>query len=198
MEVTYFPLGPIQANCYILKENGHALIIDPGYRFDADKEFENYIVDGILLTHCHFDHIGGVDFLVKKYNCPVYIHEIEKDNLKDPALNGSSNFGMYSKQISEITPIQEGFLQVGNFSIEVIHCPGHSKGSCVFKIEDALFTGDVLFKESIGRTDLMGGSYKEMEQSLLKFKQMDKNYLVFPGHGPYTTLEEELKYNPYL
>lgn len=201
MKVLTRPLGPVQANCYLVIENGHAIMIDPGDIFDhldqILKENES-VLDAIVLTHAHFDHIAGVDKVLNKYPVDVYLNPLEFDFLKDPNLNSSSSFHMDVISNALPKPLKEGQQKIGSFYVEAIFCPGHSIGSTVLKIEDCLFTGDVLFQGSIGRMDLPTGSSKMMLESLKKLALLTKDYKVYPGHGPATTLFEEQKWNDNL
>ncbi len=200
MNVISMPLGPVQANCYIVMENGHALVFDPGSDFDIESIMKKYnvVVDAIVLTHAHFDHIGGVDALEKKVECPVYLNPNEFDFLNNPEKNSSSAF--FNKVSIQTKPLalKEGIQKIGNFELEAIFCPGHSIGSTVFKIGQCLITGDVLFSGSIGRTDLYSGSSQQMQESLHKIKNINGFYHVLPGHGDFSTLDEEKKNNYYL
>lgn len=200
MEIYTKPLGPVQANCYVLIQNNHALVIDPGSSFsELDSLLGDTItLDAILLTHAHFDHIGGVDEIVKKYSVPVYLNPYEFDFLQDPSKNASQSFWRYEVCMATPRTIHEGKNQIGEFLVDAMYCPGHSIGSTVFIINNQLFTGDVLFQGSIGRTDLETGSGYAMMKSLGKLKAIQQDMKVYPGHGPQTTLAFEKKYNPYL
>ena len=201
MKVIQQPLGPVQANCYLVMENHHALIIDPADILPNLDEILNQndcTLDAIVLTHAHFDHISGVDKIVNKFGCDVYLNPNEFDFLLDSNLNSSSAFYMDVTCNANAKPLIEGKNEIAGFEVEAIYCPGHSIGSTVLKIEDCLFTGDVLFQGSIGRMDLATGSVSSMKQSLKKLAQLDKDYKVYPGHGPSTSLSQEKKWNESL
>lgn len=201
MKVLQQPLGPVQANCYLVMENHHAILIDPADMY-PNLEFilkENECtLEAIVLTHAHFDHISGIDKIVDAFHCDVYLNPNEFDFLQDPDLNSSSAFYMDVTCGAKCKPILEGKNTIAGFDIEAMYCPGHSVGSTVLKIEDCLFTGDVLFQGSIGRMDLATGSVSSMKQSLKKLAQLDKDYKVYPGHGPSTSLPQEKKWNESL
>lgn len=193
-------LGPFAANCYLLWKDSHVLIVDPGSKNPKIRErIEEHsgIVDGIYLTHGHFDHIAGVDVLAAYYHCPVYINEPDLPLLRDPVLNVSSG-GNEVVIKTKATGLQPGKNKIGAFCFDLIDAPGHSEGSCLMIWEENMICGDVLFQGSIGRTDLPGGSNTKMYQSLQIIKTLDPDLNVFPGHGDSTTLQEELQFNPFL
>ncbi len=203
MEVICKPVGPVQANCYIVMDNGHALVIDPGdeaNRLEDVIRATGSIVDGIVLTHGHFDHIGAVDELAKAFDTQVYINPKEMEYLADPKKNASASFMGIPRLSLATTPIalKEGENTIGTFTFNAYTAPGHSIGSTILEIGDNLFTGDVLFAGSIGRTDLPSGSVSDMRDSLAYLKSLKKDYVVYPGHGPSTTLDQEKATNPYL
>lgn len=197
MEILCLPVGLYQANAYILKEGNEVLMVDPGARADKLKFAiaEGEKVLGILLTHGHFDHIGAVDELVNAYACPVYIQEEDLPLLTKPEYNYSQ-----TKRLKLASParIYPDHLTLGKFIIEVIHAPGHTRGSVLLKIGTHLFTGDVLFKQGIGRTDLYSGNDQDMKRSLKLIRSLDPELQVHPGHDGQTTLAEEFRHNPYL
>ncbi|MDO4467311.1 MAG: MBL fold metallo-hydrolase [Bacillota bacterium] len=202
MNVYMQPLGPVQANCYVIEKDGHALLIDPGDRFPQLKPFlekEDIQLDAILLTHAHFDHMAGLDSIVKEFQVPVYMSPYEFDFLSDGEKNASVSFGRFIR-FTNIQPISldEGKTMISNFEVQTIHCPGHTIGSNVYIIGNNMFTGDVLFLGSMGRTDLPTGSDYAMEKSLVKLKKLTENYHIYPGHGPETTLDYEKSTNFYL
>ena len=195
-----FVLGMVQVNTYLLWEENHVLIVDPGsksHKLQETIDSHNGVVDAIVLTHGHFDHIAGVDRLVKRYHCPLYLHEADMAMLRDPYLNYSIAANPLTVQ-AKAEKLGVGEQQVGTFHITVIDAPGHSEGSVMILIEDHLFSGDALFQMGIGRTDLPGGSNSKMIQTLRMIKTLQPAWHVYPGHGPFTTIEQELLYNPYL
>ena len=201
MKVLMYCLGPVQTNCYVLIDKGHALIIDPGDRFpqlDYILEENEAQLDAILLTHAHFDHIQGVDAIVDKYDVPVYIHPKEVDALTDPVQNGSQSFMIPWRATNKALPMLPGIHEIGPFTFKMVHTPGHSPGSSLFIFDDQMFAGDTIFQGSIGRTDLPGGNLNQMMASLEKVKMYDVDYDIYPGHGPKTTLNQEKQWNPYL
>lgn len=205
MEVLTLSLGPLGTNCYIIINGGEALIIDPGG--EANKVIEklsekNATPNAILLTHAHFDHIGAVEDLRNHYDINVYLHENEKDWLLDPNLNGSYKFiGNEIKTKQAEHSLSEGALTISSFTFNVNHTPGHSPGSAtfVFEKEQWIFGGDVLFYGGVGRTDLRGGDMSQLVQSIQnKFYSLPDDYIVYPGHGPKTSILFEKKNNPFV
>jgi hydroxyacylglutathione hydrolase len=198
MKFERFVVGMIETNGYIIydEKTEEALIIDPG---DEPKTFIQYIEKnhlkpvGIIFTHYHYDHIGGVEEIKKKYDCPIFIHKKDVEGLKDPNINYSA--GSFRKPISIIPDriLREGDkIQAGDVVLEVIHTPGHTHGGICLKVknEDMVFTGDTIFDVDIGRTDLEGGSYPEMKNSIRnKISKWDDGLMIYPGHGDFASME---------
>ena len=197
MEISRIALGIHQANCYIIKHNEDILILDPGARPERIRTYlkENAKVTAIMLTHGHFDHFGVVDELVKTFGCPVYLHA-EDEVLLTHEMNAMTGKMITVK--SPLTYLHEGILQLNTTTLHIWEAPGHTKGSVLIELEGHLFCGDVLFQGSVGRTDLAGGSEREMKRTLQRIKTMDPKLIVHPGHGVDTTLGIELKTNPFL
>lgn len=208
MKYAQIPLGPLQTNCYLLaEEGGSCLIIDPG---GEDGKLNQYMNEyklkpiAVILTHAHFDHIGAVDAVRNKYDIPVYIHEKEASWLLDPALNGSQRF-QYGEPI-RLKPADgiiagESAMQLGAFSFQVLETPGHSPGSISIFFKDAgiVVAGDALFSGSIGRTDLPDGNHEQLIKSIHdKLMVLPEETIVLPGHGPATTVGNEMDSNPFL
>lgn len=205
MNIEAMSLGPLGTNCYIIWEKQHALVIDPGgdaHTIISFCEKQAIAPQAILLTHAHFDHIGAVDALRNYYGIEVYLHHEESEWLDDPQLNGSVLFtGEKIKTKRPEHSLQPGNLTIGNFSFHVLHTPGHSPGSVSFvsNTEKVIFGGDVLFQQGIGRTDLPGGDYQQLMESIReKLYPLDDDYIVYPGHGPATTIGAEKQLNPFL
>ncbi len=208
MEWYQLPLGPMQTNAYILYNNEkECLIVDPGEEAGKIKSFisqKELNPSAILLTHAHFDHIGAVEEIRNVYGIEVYMHIQEKSWLTEPEKNGSALF-------QGITPIEaspaehlwerEGHIEIGGFRFQLLHTPGHSPGSVSlhFRESGIVIAGDALFKGSIGRTDLPGGNMEELIRSIKsKLLTLSDETYVLPGHGPVTTIADEMSYNPFL
>ncbi len=205
MRVETFPLGPLGTNCYIISKNNTCLIVDPGGDPHIIEDYlqKNHLTPlAILLTHAHFDHIGAVEELRNRYNLEVYLHENEKEWLEDPSLNRSSLFlgedGFVTKAPEQI--IQLGNFNLGEYSCEIVHTPGHSPGSVSFIFHDHHFvvSGDVLFNRGIGRTDLPEGSIDKLANSIVtQLYALPDHFTVYPGHGPATNIGDEKVANPF-
>ena len=198
MEVKVLQVGPIGTNCYILEDEKAraAAIIDPGDeagRILQVIEDDGVDVKYILLTHGHYDHTTAVPQLHKALpQAEIYIHRADANGA------GSQLFPL-AGQIPDLKFYDEGdTLALGDMTIQVLHTPGHSKGSVTLKVGDVLFCGDTLFAGSCGRTDLAGGSYAEIMASLKKLGQLPGDYHVCPGHDVTSTLERERQSNPFL
>ncbi|HCT63170.1 MAG TPA: MBL fold hydrolase [Erysipelotrichaceae bacterium] len=197
MEVRTLVLGLFQTNTYLLVEDGEVVIIDPVSKSERiqSKILEGERVVGILLTHGHFDHIGAVDELAELYQCPVYLHYNDYELTQDPQKNYSQTKKIKLK--SKLS-FYEDHLHLGQFNFFIHHTPGHTPGSVCIEYKDRLFTGDTLFKHSVGRTDLYKGSSQDLKQSLRIIAKMDPHLVIYPGHEEQSTLADEFKNNPYF
>ncbi len=201
MEIRSLIVGSLDVNCYILVSGGEACVIDPGG--DAEriiKEAQNCgaEIKKIILTHGHYDHIGGVKELSEKTKAKVYIHKDDEEMLSDSEKN--LNFLSEEKiDFCSADVLLKGGeeIKVGDSTLKIYHTPGHSKGGISIACENVLFSGDLLFKGSIGRFDF--GNVR-VELNSLKFlvKTFPKETIVYPGHGEFTTIGDEMKYNPYI
>ncbi len=208
LKVSTYPLGPVQTNCYIVQnEEGFCLIIDPGEegaRLISKINDKGLIPSAILLTHAHFDHIGAVDAVRDAFDIPVYIHENEEDWLSDASLNGSAKYPglpLITNRNADQLISSDCFMKIGPFTFEVRHTPGHSPGSVsyIFEKDHFAIVGDTLFKGSIGRTDLRGGDLEVLLASIHnKLLALDDDTVIYPGHGPATTPQNEMDTNPFL
>ncbi len=194
LKIHVLPLGDYQTNCYIVHEENSTdcLIIDPGYEpeiISSYLEEKGLTPEAILLTHCHFDHVGAVKDLAAQYDCKVFL---DKKELAMPPM--LTNGPLY---------YTDGYgdgdtLTLAGIPIQVLETPGHTPGSVCLIMEDTLFSGDTLFADSCGRTDLPCGDARAMRDSLRRLAALSENYRVCPGHGPSSTLNREKQTNPYL
>lgn len=198
-------VGPIEENCYVLKdeETGHGLIIDPG---DNGQEILAYVrdnhieVDLIVNTHGHWDHIGAVDFLRDALQVRLAIHG-EDASMLTATREEMAAYSIFAggKRPAEILLKDGDTVKFGHCSLQVMHTPGHTKGGICLYGGGCLFSGDTLFAGSVGRTDLPGGDYREMLESVRsKLKSVADDTKVYPGHGPATSMGRERRCNPYL
>lgn len=204
MKIIKIPAGIYAANSYIVySENTlKSIVIDPGG--DAETIFKNIKdnnldVKYIVLTHGHGDHIGAVEKLRDILNAKLLIHKDDVNMIKNPEMN-LSNMMVRAVSLEPDEVLKDGDkMQVGDLEIEVIHTPGHTRGGICLKIDGHLFTGDTLFKRSIGRTDLSGGDYDALINSINNnIFTLEDNTIVLPGHGENSTIGEEKTLNPYL
>lgn len=188
-------VGPIGTNCYLLGDEAskRCAVVDPGGNAEeilSEVKGLGFTLDCILLTHAHFDHTGGVAGLLAACpGIPVCLHPADK------ALLGGELF----PALPDTADYREGsHVRVGGLDVEVLETPGHTPGGVTLRVGDALFTGDTLFRGSMGRTDLGGGSYEVLMGSLRRLGELPGDYRVFPGHEGTTTLEAERGSNYYL
>jgi hydroxyacylglutathione hydrolase len=202
-----FTVGPVQENCFLFRRDGaeQALIVDPGEeapRILGAVEQLGVAIEAILVTHCHFDHIGAVAPVAKATGAPVYISEIEKPVLADiMSYVPWSGFGPYESYEADHTLKGGETLALAGFDIEVLFTPGHSPGHLTFSIPDerAIFSGDVLFQGSVGRTDLPGGDWGTLLSSIgTLVEALPAETAVYPGHMGITSLGAERRTNPFL
>jgi hydroxyacylglutathione hydrolase len=205
MFIKCLQVGPIQTNCYIAcdKVSNRAAIIDPGaeaQRIVSALEEAGCTADYVVLTHGHADHMMAAHEVLRETGAKLAVFADELPFINDPEQN---NYNMMSQQKFEpFTPDLmlldgEGFT-FGGIELRVMHTPGHTHGSCCFLSPDTMFSGDTLFRESFGRTDLATGSAKEMAASLRRIFAIEGDLQVLPGHGDFTTLEYERGHNPFF
>ena len=197
--------GPFQENSYILSEklSKDCILVDPGDEAEKISYFiddNNFNPIAIINTHAHLDHIGAVTEIKNKYNIPFYLHSAEKQILESYPLS-CRMFGMEVKPVPVVDNWihKAGKLTIGGFNFSIIETPGHTPGGVSFLFNNHLFVGDTLFQGSVGRTDLPGGDYSILQDSLRRLiALLPKETIVHSGHGPDTTLNEEFHNNPYL
>ena len=205
-----FTFNPFEENTYVLSDStSECIIVDPGcYTLEEKRELEQYIAKNglkpvrILLTHAHIDHILGNNFVTGKFNVPIQMSAIEIGLLQAAGTYGQM-WGIEMEPSPDPTLfVEEGIdISFGKTFLKSIFTPGHSPGSFSFLHEESksLLSGDVLFMQSIGRTDLPGGNYETLIRSIKeKIFTMDDDVVVYPGHGPATTVGEERLSNPFL
>lgn len=206
LSIRSFNLGQLQTNAYLLQGDDpqRAVIIDPGMNpGPLLRAIEPLAIEAILLTHAHFDHIGGVEEIRNAKGCPVYLHPLEQDWLTTPKLNGSLMWPEVSPPISTAPAeydLAEGQqLDLIGHTFKVLHTPGHSPGSVSFLCGKDLFSGDVLFRQGVGRTDLPGGRERDLYDSIQnKLFLLGDDVTVYSGHGPKTSIGYEKVNNPYI
>ncbi len=192
MEIHTLIVGPLSTNCYLIwqEDRNDCVVIDPGD--DASDIFQaagTRTIAAILLTHGHFDHVGAVRQVVMEAGCPVYLCDLEKTlppQFTAGPLYLTDSYG------------EGDTVEAAGLVFHVLHTPGHTPGAVCLQCENVLFTGDTLFKNSWGRTDLPGGSPKAMAQSLARLGTLEEDHLVYPGHGRATTLFAEKEENPFM
>lgn len=202
MKVHGLSVGPLQENTYLLVgESGRGAIVDPGDepgRILAEVRRVGLHPEAILLTHAHFDHVGAVAPLVEALHLPVYLHPSDLPLYLSAAQN-AARWGLSIPQPPEPTlPLAEGQTLDFGLGLEVLFLPGHAPGHVAFYKPGHLVSGDVLFRGGIGRYDLPGSDPQALFASLQKLTRLPPQTLVYPGHGPLTTLAEEMASNPYL
>ena len=206
MDVRSFTVGPVAENCYVLRrdDSDRALIVDPGdepERILKPVEELGLTIDAILVTHCHFDHIGAVAPVAERTGAPVYCPQLETPVLADVMSWVPPGFGPFESYDADETVAGGETLELAGFEVEVLFTPGHSPGHVTYSIrdEEALFSGDVLFQGSVGRVDLPGGDWPTLLASIQSLVDgHPPETTVYPGHMGITTLGAERAGNPFL
>jgi hydroxyacylglutathione hydrolase len=199
-------VGPLACNCYVVGDplTRRAIVIDPGDDADVLAEgisTKGLVVEAIVATHAHFDHIVAAERLRELTGAPFYLHDSDRFLLDWMQTSGRLVLGIELPPPPAVdTAAAEGdVLVVGSAKLEVVHTPGHSPGSISLIADNAIFSGDTLFASSVGRTDLPGGDTQTLLRAIVeKLFTLDGNLPVYPGHGPATTLEHERRHNPFV
>ena len=208
MIIKTFAAGMFQANCHTVscKKTQESIIIDPG--FDDQYTAQNIIdfidknalhIKLIINTHGHPDHTCGNNIMKKTFSIPILIHKNDAYLLGKTGKKIAETFGLKTYSPPADRLLEDGnLIKFGKATLKVLHTPGHSRGSISLMGENEVFTGDTLFAGSIGRTDFPESSSLQMQQSLLKLKALPDRFVVYPGHGPATTIGEEKRSNPFM
>ena len=200
-------VGVLETNCYLIscKKTKQAAVIDPGGENEVDLILDflqknNFDLKYIINTHGHIDHIAGNNLLKAKTEALLLIHRLDADMLVDANKNFSSFMGKEICSPPADKLLEEGDeIVLGRLNLRVIHTPGHTPGGISLVSNNIIFTGDTLFAGGIGRTDLPGGSYQDLIKSIKeKLLILGDDKIIYPGHGPYSTIGEEKRTNPYL
>jgi glyoxylase-like metal-dependent hydrolase (beta-lactamase superfamily II) len=198
-------VGELETNCYILgdEKTREGVVIDPGGELkEIEKAIEklNLEIKYIILTHGHGDHIGVLSEMKKKTGAKILIHEEDAEMLSDPEKNLSIfSYAPISAPEADKLLKDKDKIKIGKIKLEVLHTPGHTQGSISLWTDKIIFTGDLIFYGSVGRTDLPGGSYQKLLRSIQdKILDKEDDTIIYPGHGPSTNIGEERKNNPFL
>ncbi|HNX15330.1 MAG TPA: MBL fold metallo-hydrolase [Oscillospiraceae bacterium] len=197
-------LGAFGTNAYVFNNGTHTAVIDPAIASRNLRETVAMFKCGleyILLTHAHFDHIGGISDLKSEFPDAKLVINVGDEEVLRTQTGRDYPFGFFIKpeQHEPDTVVCDGdFLPFGDDQIKVLHTPGHSPGSCCYQLGKTLFCGDTIFRDGVGRTDLRGGNLDELMQSISRLTLLPDDVALLPGHGPSTTVGEERKNNPYL
>lgn len=204
LKLDFLPTGPLGVNCSLVWDPaaGTGVIVDPGghgARIQARVAQLGFRVEGVLLTHAHFDHVGAARDLQRHYGVKVHLHPGDDALLASLPMQVEA-FGMDPIPLPDVTPLADGEELHG---LKVIHTPGHTPGGCCFlgtgERGPILSVGDTLFAGGVGRTDLWGGSWDDLERSIrTRLYTLDDATFVVPGHGPATTIGEEAETNPFV
>ena len=207
MKIEKYVVGVIGTNCYLVinEATKETVMVDPG---DYPLKMQNAVkeaglkIQAVLLTHAHFDHIMGLDDVMKECQVPVYVEEADLDMMTDGRRNLSASYVHGGYQYKNATPVKDGqVLQIAGMQFEVIHTPGHTPGGCCYYMEKegVLFSGDTLFQTSVGRSDFPGGSASELVRSVKeKLLVLPEETHVYPGHMDETTIGYEKHHNPFV
>jgi glyoxylase-like metal-dependent hydrolase (beta-lactamase superfamily II) len=208
MEIRTYTVGPVLTNCYVVwcDETKEGIIIDPGFiRQDEARpilktiEKNSLLVRSIINTHGHPDHTCGNGILKRAIDAPILIHQLDAHLLSDEGKKRGLAFGIpVDSPIADANLKENEPVSFGKVKLRVLHTPGHSPGSISLVGSQAVFTGDTLFAGSMGRVDLPGGSLPEIRKSLQKLVALPSNLIVYPGHGPKSTIEREKNFNPFV
>lgn len=202
MEIRAIHLGLIKTNCYLLSTDKAAVVIDPGFKTEITADFLK--ANGgkarmILITHAHFDHIGGAEALRNETGVEIGIGELDAPALRDTGLNLSDKFHAHIAPFSADRTFCDGEkFSVGDIDFEVILTPGHTVGGVSYLSGESLFSGDTLFAGAVGRTDMPGGSLKALKKSLKRLIALPNETKVYPGHGDFTTVGYEKENNMFV
>ena len=206
MNLLTLTLGPLGTNCYLVwgEERGEALLVDCAGEPEAilaETEARGLHLRLIVTTHGHIDHIGALAALVRRTAAQVAVHELDAEQLAEPMLSGAALFGLPQEPVAPDLVLHEGDtveLESAGISFRVLHTPGHTPGSICLRGDGVLLAGDTLFAGGIGRTDLPGGDEAQMMESLSRLMGLPDTLVVYPGHGPATTIREERQHNPWV
>lgn len=204
MKIIRIAIGSYQTNCYLVADEATkaAFIIDPAGDLEQIKntiDEKAYDLKYIILTHGHGDHIGAVEGLKEAYDAVLLVHEEDAEMLRDHQLNLTFRMGEKIEIEADQTFRHNETLMVGDLELKFLHTPGHTKGSSCVLVNDTLFSGDTLFLNSIGRTDLYGGDRRQIIESIKnKLLVLPEETKVYPGHGQGTSIKNELKKNPFF
>ncbi len=204
MKIHHLQLGELRSNCYIIETApGQCVAVDIG---GDSRMLLNYLqmkhlrLSKILLTHGHYDHVGGVAETVAATDAEVYIHSDDANMLESAAASLASLMSVmpFHTVSKYVAVVGDSCISDGELTFRVMHTPGHTKGSVCYICDDVIFSGDTLFCCSIGRTDFPGGSVSEMRESLKSLVELEGDFKIYPGHNESSTLDYERKNNPYL
>jgi len=202
MEIRALHLGLIKTNCYLISTDKAAAVIDPGFKTEITADFlkaNEGKARMILITHAHFDHIGGAEALRNETGVEIGIGELDAPALKDTELNLSDKFHAHILPFSADRTFCDGEkFSIGDIDFEVILTPGHTVGGVSYLSGESLFSGDTLFAGAVGRTDMPGGSLKALKKSLKRLTALPNETKVYPGHGDFTTVGYEKENNMFV